>query len=67
MDSVYSRSARGKVFEGVFPIERKEGETVDAAEFKGRGVIVKGVESESSFEGSSCGVATFDFFNHTDR
>jgi hypothetical protein len=59
---MYSRSAWGKVFEGVF-IERKEGEAV--AEFKGRGVIVKGVKRESSFEGSSCGVGTLGFLNHT--
>jgi hypothetical protein len=59
---MYSRSAWGKVFKGVF-IERKEGEAV--AEFKGRGVIVKGVKRESSFEGSSCGVGTLGFLNHT--
>jgi hypothetical protein len=73
MDSVYrrsaltARSARGAVFEGVL-IERKEGESaVEATVFKGRGVIVKGIECESSFEGSSCGVAMLGFFNHTDR
>jgi hypothetical protein len=62
-----TRSAWGAVFEGVL-IERKEGEAaVETAVFKGRGVIVKGIERESSFEGSSCWVAMLDFFNHTDR
>jgi hypothetical protein len=69
MDGMYSRSALtvrsawGKVFEvfgGVF-IERKEGEAVDF------GIIVKGIERESSFEGSSCGAAIVGFFNHTER
>jgi hypothetical protein len=70
MDHVYSRSAlavrsaRGKVFkvfEGV-SVERKEGEAVVDA-----GVIVIGIERESSFEGSSCGAAMLGFFNHTKR
>jgi hypothetical protein len=72
MDSVYrrsaltARSAWGAVFEGVL-IERKEGEAaIGATVFKGRGVIVKGIERESSFEGSSGRVAMLDFFHHTD-
>lgn len=73
MDSVYrrsaltARSAWGAVFEGVV-IERKEGEAaVDTAVFKGRCVIVKDIECEGSFEGSSCGVVMLGFFNHTER
>jgi predicted dithiol-disulfide oxidoreductase (DUF899 family) len=72
MDSVYrrpaltARSAWGAVFEGVL-IERKEGKAaIDAAVFKGRGVIVKGIECESSFESSSGRVALLDLFHHTD-
>jgi hypothetical protein len=68
VDSVDSRSApSGKVFEKVL-VERKEGEAAaEAAVFKGRGVIVEGIEGESSFEGSSCGVAMLGFFDHTER
>jgi hypothetical protein len=47
-----------------YSIRKKEGGTaVDAAVFKGRSVNVKGIEGESSFEGSSCGVAMLGFFN----
>jgi hypothetical protein len=72
MDSVYrrpaptARSARGAVFEGVL-IERKKDEAaIDAAVFKSRGVIVKGIKCESSFESSSGRVELLDVFHHTD-
>jgi hypothetical protein len=76
MDSVYRRSALtarsawsawSAVFERVL-IERKEGEAaIDDAVFKGRGVTVKGIERESSFEGSSGGFAMLVFFNCAER
>jgi hypothetical protein len=53
-----------QVFEGVF-LEGKEGEAAASAEFNGaKVVVVKVIQSQGSFEGGSCGVATLGCFFH---